>query len=462
MKGTQILYRTGTWNGNRWSGVPELLPNMVYTEGVVMTSTEVYYHFDLINTSVPSRLTISPQGDTGRKGSSTGRLAGIAVGVVVFVAGIIIVGFILCKRRKRLQEQVTMSTSFVKNYEDEESNEDMELPAFDISTIANATDHFALKNKLGEGGFGAVYKGKLAEGQEIAVKRLSKNSGQGLREFKNEVILIAKLQHRNLVKLLGCCIEGNERMLIYEFMPNKSLDNFIFDPNYSKSLDWPQRINIISGIARGLLYLHQDSRLRIIHRDLKASNVLLDNAMNPKISDFGMARTFGGDQLEGSTNRIVGTYGYMAPEYAVDGLFSIKSDVFSFGVLVLEIISGKKNRGFFHPTHLHNLLGHAWTLWNEGRQLELMDKSVEDSYSMSNVQRCIHVGLLCVQQRPEDRPTMSNVVVMLSSEVSLPQPKQPGFFTERNFTETESSSSDHILKSSHSRNEISFTSLEAR
>ncbi|GMN71171.1 hypothetical protein TIFTF001_054582, partial [Ficus carica] len=184
---------------------------------------------------------------------------------------------------------------------------ELELILFDLSTLATATDSFSMINKLGEGGFGPVYKGMLEDGKEIAVKRLSMSSGQGVDEFKNEVALIAKLQHRNLVKLLGCCIQGVEKLLVYEYMPNKSLDSFIFDQVQGKLLDWPKRFQIICGIARGLLYLHQDSRLRVIHRDLKASNVLLDNEMNPKISDFGMARTFRGDQLEGNTNRVVGT-----------------------------------------------------------------------------------------------------------------------------------------------------------
>ncbi|XP_050217236.1 LOW QUALITY PROTEIN: G-type lectin S-receptor-like serine/threonine-protein kinase SD1-1 [Mercurialis annua] len=223
----------------------------------------------------------------------------------------------------------------------------MELPIFDLSTLMKATDNFSSLNKLGQGGFGRVYKGILIDGREIAVKRLSESSGQGPTEFKNEVIMISKLQHRNLVRLLGCCIQRDEKMLVYEFMPNKSLDFFIFDEMRIKFLDWDKRAHIIDGIARGLLYLHQDSRLRIIHRDLKASNVLLDKDMNPNISDFGMARIFGGDQTEANTNKVAGTFGYMSPEYAVDGLFSMKSDVFSFGVLVLEIVSGKKNRGCF-------------------------------------------------------------------------------------------------------------------
>ncbi|KAJ6980052.1 G-type lectin S-receptor-like serine/threonine-protein kinase SD1-1 [Populus alba x Populus x berolinensis] len=314
-------------------------------------------------------------------------------------------------------------------------------------------------NKLGEGGFGPVFKGTLVDGQEIAVKRLSKSSGQGMDEFKNEVVLIAKLQHRNLVKLLGFCIHKDEKMLIYEYMPNKSLDSIIFDLTRTKLLNWRRRIHIIGGIARGLVYLHQDSRLRIIHRDIKASNILLDNELNPKISDFGLARMFGGDQVEANTNRVVGTYGYMSPEYALDGHFSVKSDVFSFGVLVLEIVSGKKNRGFCHPDQNLNLLGHAWILWTKGTPLDLIDEGLSDSSNLAEVLRCIHVALLCVQQRPEDRPTMSTVVVMLGSENPLPQPKQPGFFMGNNPSEKDSSSSKH---EAHSLNEVSLTILEAR
>ncbi|CAN0912771.1 G-type lectin S-receptor-like serine/threonine-protein kinase RKS1 [Linum grandiflorum] len=181
-----------------------------------------------------------------------------------------------------------------------------DLPFFHLSEIASATNNFSDDNKLGEGGFGSVYKGTY-KGNEIAVKRLSKYSGQGGEEFKNEVELIAKLQHRNLVRILGCCVQGHEKMLVYEYLPNKSLDYFIFDEGKKALLDWPIRYNIICGIARGILYLHEDSRLRIIHRDLKASNVLLDVSMNPKISDFGMARIFGTDQNEANTNRVVGT-----------------------------------------------------------------------------------------------------------------------------------------------------------
>nr|XP_008386045.3 receptor-like serine/threonine-protein kinase SD1-6 isoform X1 [Malus domestica] len=360
------------------------------------------------------------------------KLAVILVSVAVVVAGTLLAVYFIHRKRRKFKDRMRNNN---------EGQDNLELPLFSLSTLVTATDNFAFNRKLGEGGFGSVYKGRLEDGQEIAVKRLSEVSGQGSNEFKNEVSLIAKLQHRNLVRLLGCCVEGEERLLIYEYLPNKSLDLYIFDETQSKLLEWPQRFRIICGIGRGLLYLHQDSRLRIIHRDLKASNVLLDMEMNPKISDFGLARMFGGDQTEGVTRKVVGTYGYMAPEYAIDGQFSVKSDVFSFGILLMELVSGKRSRGFYDPDDNLNLIGYAWRLWKTGRYLELIDESLRDSLTLSEVVRCIHVGLLCVQQLPEDRPTMSSVILMLGNDSRLPEPKQPGFFGGKNLPEAYSSSS---------------------
>ncbi|KAH7660828.1 S-receptor-like serine/threonine-protein kinase protein [Dioscorea alata] len=312
-------------------------------------------------------------------------------------------------------------------HKDVRGNGKFELAQLQWSTLMEATHNFAKTNILGKGGFGLVYKGKLAEGHEIAVKRLSKNSTQGIDEFENEVTFIAKLQHRNLVRLLGYCIKGDEKILVYEYMPNRSLDAFLFGKEKSDHLDWQTRFNIIEGIARGLLYLHHDSRLRIIHRDLKASNILLDIEMNPKISDFGLARNFGDRETMIKTRKVVGTYGYMAPEYALDGVFSMKSDVFSFGVLILEIISGQRNRIFLSNPHLY-LLGKAWRLWNDGKVLDLLDPLIGNSFSITQVMRCINIGLLCVQEKPEDRPIMSSVVIMLgNNDALLPEPKEPGF-----------------------------------
>ncbi|GJY43472.1 G-type lectin S-receptor-like serine/threonine-protein kinase CES101 [Tanacetum coccineum] len=228
---------------------------------------------------------------------------------------------------------------------------------FTFQSISSATNNFSSTNKLGEGGFGEVYKGKLADGQEVAVKRLSRSSGQGVTEFKNEIELIAKLQHTNLVRLVGCCVEKKEKILVYEYMPNNSLDFFLFDPRKKGLLDWNSRFVIIDGIAQGLLYLHRFSRLRIIHRDLKASNILLDDYLKPKISDFGLAKLFGNNESEANTSKVVGTRGYMSPEYMMDGTVSTKIDVFGFGVLLLEIISGKMNHGSYDTEHPLNLLG---------------------------------------------------------------------------------------------------------
>ncbi|KAL3522129.1 hypothetical protein ACH5RR_014963 [Cinchona calisaya] len=421
-------------------------------------------------------------GNVGSRNDKTKRItmiAGISVGILVMLT---ITS--LCFARNRMKTQnVQRNTTTLDNkglrersqdlllkasvipskidYSGESTTEELELPLFDFSTVALATDNFSAANKLGQGGFGSVYKGMLEEGQEVAVKRLSKNSGQGIEEFKNEVRLIARLQHRNLVRLLGCCIDMEEKILIYEYMENKSLDSILFNKERSSLLHWQSRFNIICGIARGLLYLHQDSRFRIIHRDLKASNILLDKEMNPKISDFGMARIFGGDQTEANTRRVVGTYGYMSPEYAMDGVFSIKSDVFSFGVLVLEIVSGKKNRGFYHMNNQLNLLAHAWKLWREGRGLELMDASAGELKSTFEVMRCIQVGLLCVQEQAEDRPNMATVLLMLSSESALlPQPKHPGFCLGRRPHDTSSSSSKQ--DESCTVNQVTVTMLDGR
>ncbi|KAK7324627.1 hypothetical protein VNO77_28343 [Canavalia gladiata] len=382
--------------------------------------------------------------ETNNRGKAkVGIAAGSTTSILCFL---LLALYVLCRRRRVTTKKNVAIADHCKEHE-----EDLELPLLDLSTIVGATHNFSNSNKLGEGGFGLVYKGTLENGQEIAVKRLSSGSGQGLKEFKNEIKLIAKLQHRNLVKRHGCCIQGEEKLLIYEYMPNKSLDFFIFDPTRRMLLDWPKRFHIICGVARGLLYLHQDSRLRIIHRDLKASNVLLDREMNPKISDFGLARILLGDQNAATTHRVVGTYGYMAPEYAIDGNFSVKSDVFSFGILLLEIISGKKKIGGNHQGKNRNLIGHAWDLWIEGRPLELIGEHFIHSCNLSEALRCIHIGLLCLHQNPHDRPSMSSVVMMLGSEIDLPQPKQPAVFV-----------GEDSLHQEYSINKLSLTLLEAR
>nr|GEW28864.1 receptor-like serine/threonine-protein kinase SD1-8 [Tanacetum cinerariifolium] len=242
-----------------------------------------------------------------------------------------------------------------KEYSGDRTDDEIELPLFDFPTLVMVTNNFSNANKLGQGGFGSVYKGTFMEGEVVAIKRLSRTSGQGIEELKNEVRLIAKLQHRNLVRLLGCCIEVEEKLLVYEYMENKSLNTFLFDKAKSAQLDWQRRFNIISGIARGLLYLHQDSRFRIIHRDLKASNILLDKEMTPKISDFGMARIFGSDQTEAETKKVVGTQrGIMVDHTRREGVVWRINNHDRVGMQVKAVIDvflvkffEKKKRGFF-------------------------------------------------------------------------------------------------------------------
>ncbi|KAF8037778.1 hypothetical protein BT93_B0580 [Corymbia citriodora subsp. variegata] len=315
-----------------------------------------------------------------------------------------------------------------------------ELVVYDLDSIILATDNFDAKNKLGQGGFGPVYKGKLNDGKEIAAKRLSSNSGQGIAEFKNEILLISKLQHRNLVRLFGCCTEGDENILVYEYLPNKSLDTFLFGLSHSlknlfllltkpdskerEKLSWGIRFGIVQGVARGLLYLHRDSCLRVIHRDLKLFS------------------------------------GYMSPEYAMGGIFSEKSDVYSFGVLMLEIISSKKNTSLDYPGQHLNLLTYAWHMWCEGRGFDLLDEAIANTFSPLEVMRCIQLGLLCAQDHAADRPNMSAVVLMLSGQSDLPQPKQPTITFHSSTThEVQIQSQEEKMLS---RNTITITMVEGR
>ncbi|KAI9083680.1 hypothetical protein K1719_034381 [Acacia pycnantha] len=385
-------------------------------------------------------------GSLGKKGMAT--LVVISIFLITFMVITFVYWFVNKNQAKRMGKK-----DLIKG------KNDSNLTLFDLKDVVEATNNFSDTNMLGKGGFGSVYKGLLKDGMEIAVKRLSKYSGQGIEEFRNEVTLIAKLQHRNLVRILACCVDGEEKMLIYEYLPNKSLDSFIFDQEKKLQLDWRKRFDVICGVARGLLYLHHDSRLRIIHRDLKASNILLDSAMNPKIADFGMARIFGEDQIEANTNRVVGTYGYMSPEYAMEGIFSIKSDTYSFGVLLLEIVTSKKNSGHYDDIS-STLVGHIWNLWRESRAMDIVDPSLRgETCPKHEVLKCIQIGLLCVQEYATDRPTMFEVVSMLDNESTLAPPKQPAFLFKRtNFDYSNPSNGEGI----HSINKISTTVVEAR
>ncbi|XP_010237494.1 cysteine-rich receptor-like protein kinase 6 isoform X2 [Brachypodium distachyon] len=362
--------------------------------------------------------------------------------------------WLLCIIRRRRKGGETNSMEQRENMDEvlrlwksEDTNSEFSL--YDFAQIADATDNFSSSQILGEGGFGPVYK-------EVAIKRLAARSRQGLVEFKNEIQLVAKLQHRHLVRLLGCCVHNEEKILIYEYMTNKSLDYFIFDPIRRTSLNWKIRMKIVEGIAQGLLYLHEHSRLRIIHRDLKAGNILLDVELIPKISDFGMARIFPSDATQTKASRLVGTYGYMAPEYAFEGLLSIKSDVFSFGVLLLEIISGRRSAGFQHYGEFQNLLQYAWQMWKDKRWNEFSDQSFGDECKPGDMMKYLTLALMCVQVKAIDRPTMSNVVTMLNSdEISIPEPRQPAY----SYIRADVSVNVNV---SCSRNDVTLTTVDGR
>lgn len=318
-----------------------------------------------------------------------------------------------------------------------------EQRAFRFETLAAATRGFSEKNRLGQGGFGPVYRGRLDDGRDIAVKRLGAGSRQGAREFKNEAALLSKVQHRNVVNLIGYCAHGAEdKLLVYEYVANESLDKILFSPSSGHSssntdrsrpaeLTWPRRHEVVFGVARGLLYLHEDAHTPIIHRDIKASNILLDDRWVPKIADFGMARLFpeAGDGRSRVHTRVAGTNGYMAPEYLMHGDLSTKADVFSFGVVVLEIVSGCKNSAFVPPldAEADTLLEYAWRLYKKGRSLELLDPAVKSSAVPEQVELCVRIGLLCVQADPRLRPDMKRVVIILSKKQStLEEPTRPG------------------------------------
>ncbi|KAG8639869.1 probable LRR receptor-like serine/threonine-protein kinase At1g56140 isoform X2 [Manihot esculenta] len=303
---------------------------------------------------------------------------------------------------------------------------------FDFHTLKKATKNFHPGNLLGIGGFGPVYRGKLADGRMVAVKKLSlEKSQQGESEFLSEVRMITSIQHKNLVRLLGCCSDGPQRLLVYEYMKNRSLDLILYGKT-DQFLDWKTRFQIILGIARGLQYLHEDSHLRIVHRDIKASNILLDDKFQPRIGDFGLARFFPEDQAYLSTT-FAGTLGYTAPEYAIRGELSEKADIYSFGVLVLEIISCRKNTDLTLPSDMQYLPEYAWKLYERSNVIDLVDPRMrEHGFVERDVLQAIQVAFLCLQPHANLRPPMSEIVAMLTYKVEMVRtPVKPTFLDRR-------------------------------
>ncbi|CAL5345233.1 unnamed protein product [Camellia sinensis] len=290
---------------------------------------------------------------------------------------------------------------------------------FNARQIKAATQNFSPAMRLGEGGFGSVYKGVLLNGTAIAVKQLSSKSRQGIREFVNEVGTISALQHPNLVKLLGCCAEDNQLLLVYEFMENNSLAHALFGSDEVRSrLNWPTRVQICLGIAKGLTFLHEESKLKIVHRDIKPTNILLDKDFNAKISDFGFAKLYE-EEVTHVVTKIAGTTGYMAPEYAMRGHLTNKADVYSFGVVTLEIVSGKNSTSYRPNDENVYLLDLAYVLQQKGNLVELVDPSLGSDYSSEQANTILELAMLCTNPSPSLRPPMSEVVKTLEGKSKI-------------------------------------------
>ncbi|KAM1101456.1 hypothetical protein ACFX2B_007739 [Malus domestica] len=361
-----------------------------------------------------SAISVTPNFKVDTGGLSAGAIAGIVVASFVSVVLVLVI--------------LRKAGYLGGKDEDEELRRGLEQKTgyFTLRQIKAATGNFDPSNKIGEGGFGPVYKGVLSDGSIIAVKQLSAKSKQGNREFVNEIGMISALQHPNLVRLFGCCIEGNQLLLIYEYMENNSLARALFGREEQRlHLDWKTRKKICLGIARGLAYLHEESVLKIVHRDIKATNVLLDKDLNAKISDFGLAKLDEEENTHIST-RIAGTIGYMAPEYAMRGYLTDKADVYSFGIVALEIVSGKSNTGYKPKEEFVYLLDGAYVLQEQGNMLELVDPDLGSNYSKTEAMTMLNLALVCTNPSPTLRPTMSSVVSMLEGKTPVQAPMKRG------------------------------------
>ncbi|KAH0895282.1 hypothetical protein HID58_057711 [Brassica napus] len=375
---------------------------------------------------IPTVANKPPSKGNNRTGTIVGVIVGL--GLLSIIAGVVIL--IIRKRRKRYTDDEEILNMDVKPY------------TFSYSELKTATQDFNPSNKLGEGGFGPVYKGNLNDGREVAVKQLSVGSRQGKGHFVAEIVAISTVMHRNLVKLYGCCYEGDHRLLVYEYLPNGSLDQALFgrgDIKKTLHLDWPTRFEICMGVARGLAYLHEEGSVRIVHRDVKASNILLDSNLVPKVSDFGLAKLYDDKKTHIST-KVAGTVGYLAPEYAMRGHLTEKTDVYAFGIVVLELVSGRGNADESLEGEKRYLLEWAWNLHEKSHEVELIDRELTE-FNVEEVKRMIGIALLCTQASHAVRPPMSRVVAMLSGDVEVSEvTSKPIYLPDWRFDDTTRSS----------------------
>ncbi|XP_058092181.1 probable LRR receptor-like serine/threonine-protein kinase At1g56140 isoform X1 [Magnolia sinica] len=402
---------------------------------------EIYKFYDDLATAptpppTPTSAPVPPSPNTtttGRKRRSSRTAIIMVVPIVVVVVLIFAIATCFLRRRHMDEDKELLKMGTKPN-------------TFSYSELRTATGDFSLENKLGMGGFGAVYKGTLPDGRIVAAKQLSVASHDGKRQFVAEIVTISAVQHRNLVKLYGCCVEGDKRLLVYEYLENRSLDHALFGDS-NLHLNWPTRYRICLGTARGLTYLHEESRLRIVHRDVKASNILLDADLNPKISDFGLAKLYDDKKTHIST-RVAGTIWYLAPEYALRGHLTEKADVFGFGVVALEILSGRPNTDTSLDQDKIYLLEWAWTLHEANRPLELIDPTLSE-FDKGEALRMIGVALLCTQTSPVLRPPMSRVVAMLLGDVEVSSvTSRPSYLTLWQFNDLTNSLSDCMSRGS--------------
>ncbi|KAJ1398249.1 Serine/threonine-protein kinase, active site [Sesbania bispinosa] len=431
--------------------VPGAGGRSLFTGCVLRYSTKKFYN-DVI---VPHEIKDQPQPVPERR--SVWKIVACAISAVAVVL-LIVIGALLCWRRKASRGKgsndfgASPGLAYMSGF------------SYRYDLLEKATNYFDPANQLGQGGAGSVFKGTLPSGTNVAVKRLFFNSRQWKDGFFNEVNSINGIQHKNVVKLLGCSIEGPETLLVYEYVPNKSLDQILFGKDSENVLTWEKRFQIICGIAEGLAYLHGGSGTKIIHRDIKASNIVLDENLNPKIADFGLARSVAENKSHPSTG-IVGTLGYMAPEYVTQGQLTEKADVYAFGVMVIEIVCGKKNSVYTQGST--SVLHSVWKNYKANNITAFVDPSLDGKFVAEEASNALQAGLLCTQSSVTLRPSMSEVVQMLTKkDYIIPSPKQRPFLNsnmpsleKRTLTSTLSAMSSHGPPSARSSFHSTTSSL---